>query len=74
MHSHCFLPDVMNACLKGENTLTTVHNIFEDDYIPYYGYFKGKSLSILHRYFVKKITNVVSCSESVRKTLEDKYS
>ncbi|HFU0308280.1 TPA: glycosyltransferase family 4 protein, partial [Vibrio parahaemolyticus] len=74
IHSHCFLPDVMNACLKGENTLTTVHNIFEDDYIPYYGYFKGKSLSILHRYFVKKITNVVSCSESVRKTLEDKYS
>lgn len=68
VHSHGFVPDVLNARFT-RPSVSTVHNIQQIDYANVYGRFQGGLLSFIHREVLKHIDHPVACSIAVRNSL-----
>ncbi|EOX4341818.1 glycosyltransferase family 4 protein [Vibrio cholerae] len=66
IHSHCLLPDLLNAFFtRKSKKFSTLHNYIDVDYNYEYGNLKGKLISFLHKIALRRIGKVVSCSKSV---------
>ncbi len=76
IHSHCVLPDLINALFNVNNAkkFSTLHNYIDIDYIFEKGFFKGTLISCLHRFALRRMDKIISCSNSVSKFVFEKFS
>lgn len=78
IHSHCFIPDLLNVGLKLLSLskitkyVTTVHNIPAEDYCIRYGIFKGRLLLLAHELLISLFDKVVCISDTVKDNLKSK--
>ena len=76
IHSHCFIPDLLNIGLKLLSPskmvkhITTVHNIPAEDYCIRYGLFKGRLLLSVHEFLISSFDKVICISETVQGNLK----
>ncbi len=75
VHSHCVLPDLLNAVFsRNVNKVSTLHNYIDVDYVFDKGYVKGTVLSLLHKFSLNKMNRVIACSESVSKFVDKAFA
>ncbi|ATF41866.1 glycosyltransferase family 4 protein [Weissella paramesenteroides] len=72
VHSHGILPDFVNTLFNRKNVvnISTIHNKPIEDYILTFGKIKGRLLAEIHYFLLRKL-KIVSCSESVGKSLKE---
>lgn len=74
VHTHGIFPDFIMIKIKEKyNTFTTLHCNILEDYPNTYGKLLGKLMILVHFYTLKKINNVITCSESVFNAIKDKF-
>lgn len=73
IHSFCFRSTVIVSKISYNNTVTTVHNYFESDFIFRYGKMVGKIMCLIYLKALKKTGKIVCVSNSLKQHLSDKY-
>ncbi|MPQ44204.1 glycosyltransferase family 4 protein [Clostridium tarantellae] len=77
VHCHGLRADSVIASLKAKlpcKCITTIHNRIIEDYSASYGETLGKIIARKHVQAIKKLDIVVSCSQSVRSYIKEKYN
>jgi len=75
IHSHGFRPDFLTVIFfqRKYHCCSTIHNIAPIDYKMNYGNFIGSIMAYIHLNIIKKLKYPVSCSQSVKHILYERY-
>lgn len=74
VHTHGIFPDFIMTKIKGKyKKITTLHCNILEDYPNTYGKLVGDMMILAHLHALKKIDNVIACSESVFYAIKNKF-
>lgn len=66
LHAHGYYPTLILAAMKGRKTLTTVHNICDEDFVMQKGWALGSYMATMYKRCLPKLARCVAISNSMR--------
>lgn len=66
LHAHGYYPTLILAAMKGRKTLTTVHNICDEDFVMQKGWALGSYMATMYKRCLPKLACCVAISNSMR--------
>lgn len=66
MHAHGYYPTLILAAMKGRKTLTTIHNICDEDFVMQKGWALGSYMATVYKRSLKKLTCCVTICNSMK--------